>query len=66
LRPAACRRASRPHPSAPASCRDTDAIGFTTNLLDLTALGRQEDWQEPNGRADGSLAEHRYHDEYGS
>jgi predicted dithiol-disulfide oxidoreductase (DUF899 family) len=33
--------------------RGTDNIGFETNVLDLTALGRQEDWEEPKGRSDG-------------
>jgi predicted dithiol-disulfide oxidoreductase (DUF899 family) len=33
--------------------RGTDAIGATANLLDLTALGRQEDWEEPKGRSTG-------------
>lgn len=31
--------------------RGTDIIGSTYSLLDLTALGRQEDWEEPKGRA---------------
>jgi predicted dithiol-disulfide oxidoreductase (DUF899 family) len=31
--------------------RGTDAICDTYSLLDLTALGRQEDWEEPKGRA---------------
>ncbi len=49
--------------------RGTDNIGFTTNLLDRTALGRQEEWEEPEGRATGLGAgagspELRYHDEY--
>jgi predicted dithiol-disulfide oxidoreductase (DUF899 family) len=33
--------------------RGVDMIGFTPNLLDLTALGRQEEWEEPKGRATG-------------
>ena len=33
--------------------------------LDLTALGRQEDWEEPAGRADGEFMHWvRRHDEY--
>jgi hypothetical protein len=28
-------------------------MGFTTNALDLTALGRQEPWEEPKGRTTG-------------
>ncbi|HTU75628.1 MAG TPA: DUF899 domain-containing protein [Trebonia sp.] len=31
--------------------RGTDYLGGTYSLLDLTALGRQEDWEEPKGRA---------------
>jgi len=31
--------------------RGTDNLGGTYSLLDLTALGRQEDWEEPKGRA---------------
>jgi predicted dithiol-disulfide oxidoreductase (DUF899 family) len=30
--------------------RGTDYIGNAYTLLDLTALGRQEDWEEPQGR----------------
>jgi hypothetical protein len=38
-------------------------------VLDLTALGRQEDWEEPKGRSDGIGRKAgspgiRYHDEY--
>jgi predicted dithiol-disulfide oxidoreductase (DUF899 family) len=28
-----------------------DGIGSTTSLLDLTVLGRQEEWEEPRGGA---------------
>lgn len=31
--------------------RGTDSLGGTYTLLDLTALGRQEEWEEPKGRA---------------
>jgi predicted dithiol-disulfide oxidoreductase (DUF899 family) len=31
--------------------RGPDAMTFTTTALDLTALGRQEPWEEPRGRA---------------
>jgi predicted dithiol-disulfide oxidoreductase (DUF899 family) len=31
--------------------RGTDTIGSSYSWLDLTALGRQEDWEEPKGRA---------------
>ena len=30
--------------------RGTDGLGGSYTLLDLTALGRQEDWEEPKGR----------------
>jgi predicted dithiol-disulfide oxidoreductase (DUF899 family) len=30
--------------------RGTDTLGSAYSLLDLTALGRQEDWEEPKGR----------------
>jgi predicted dithiol-disulfide oxidoreductase (DUF899 family) len=33
--------------------RGGDFMGFTTNAIDLTALGRQEDWEEPKGRMTG-------------
>jgi predicted dithiol-disulfide oxidoreductase (DUF899 family) len=49
--------------------RGTDNIGFISNFLDLTALGRQEEWEEPAGRSSGAGAgagspKIRYHDEY--
>ncbi|GAA2288752.1 DUF899 domain-containing protein [Streptomyces kunmingensis] len=49
--------------------RGLDNIGFTSNLLDLTALGRQEEWEKPEGRASSlgapaGSARLRYHDEY--
>ncbi|MFF3611160.1 DUF899 domain-containing protein [Streptomyces sp. NPDC002580] len=49
--------------------RGLDGLGSTTSLLDLTALGRQEEWEEPKGRASASGAPAgservRYHDEY--
>jgi predicted dithiol-disulfide oxidoreductase (DUF899 family) len=31
--------------------RGTDTLGGSYSLLDLTAMGRQEDWEEPQGRA---------------
>jgi predicted dithiol-disulfide oxidoreductase (DUF899 family) len=33
-----------------AFARGTDVLGSAYSLLDLTALGRQEDWEEPKGR----------------
>ncbi len=49
--------------------RGLDGLGSTTSLLDLTALGRQEAWEEPKGRASALGAPAgservRYHDEY--
>ena len=49
--------------------RGLDGLGSTTSLLDLTALGRQEEWEEPTGRASALGAPAgseriRYHDEY--
>lgn len=49
--------------------RGLEGLGSTTSLLDLTALGRQEAWEEPEGRASvfGAPAAGervRYHDEY--
>ncbi|GGX60661.1 DUF899 domain-containing protein [Streptomyces fructofermentans] len=49
--------------------RGLEGLGSTTSLLDLTVLGRQEEWEEPRGRAAalGALAgadRIRYHDEY--
>ena len=31
--------------------RGTDGLGGSYSLLDLTAMGRQEEWEEPKGRA---------------
>ncbi|MGC9438637.1 DUF899 domain-containing protein [Streptomyces sp. WG5] len=49
--------------------RGLDGLGSTTSLLDLTALGRQEQWEKPEGRASALGAPAgservRYHDEY--
>jgi uncharacterized protein (TIGR02246 family) len=45
--------------------RGTDLLAGTYNYLDLTPLGRQEDWEEPPGRSDSPfLAWVRRHDEY--
>jgi predicted dithiol-disulfide oxidoreductase (DUF899 family) len=32
------------------TARGTDQIGNAYTLLDLTAFGRSEDWEEPRGR----------------
>lgn len=34
--------------------RGTEYLGGAYTLLDLTALGRQEDWEEPKGRAEAA------------
>ncbi|MEU9183403.1 DUF899 domain-containing protein [Streptomyces sp. NPDC048484] len=49
--------------------RGLDGLGSTTSFLDLTALGRQEAWEQPEGRASALGAPAgseriRYHDEY--
>jgi predicted dithiol-disulfide oxidoreductase (DUF899 family) len=49
--------------------RGTEQTGGTSYFLDLTALGRQEEWEEPKGRMTGlgapaGSAALRYHDEY--
>ena len=45
--------------------RGIDMLVNTYNWLDLTVLGRQEDWELPSGRADGSHMQWlRRHDEY--
>ena len=49
--------------------RGTDNLGFISTFLDLTPLGRQEEWEEPKGRATALGAGAgsggvRYHDEY--
>lgn len=36
--------------------RGTEQAGDAYGILDLTALGRQEEWEEPKGRADTSRA----------
>jgi predicted dithiol-disulfide oxidoreductase (DUF899 family) len=50
--------------------RGTEQVGGTHYYLDMTALGRQEDWEEPAGRATGAPSAGdpgvRYSDEYGA
>ncbi|MBV9606943.1 MAG: DUF899 domain-containing protein [Solirubrobacterales bacterium] len=50
--------------------RGVDNLGFISNFLDLTPLGRQEEWEQPAGRATAlggqaraSVPADRYHDE---
>ncbi|MGH2405390.1 MAG: DUF899 domain-containing protein [bacterium] len=48
-----------------AYARAGDLLLGTYNWLDLTALGRQEDWEQPPGRSDGSaMSWLRRHDRY--
>jgi predicted dithiol-disulfide oxidoreductase (DUF899 family)/ketosteroid isomerase-like protein len=48
-----------------AYARGTDLLVGTYNYLDMTALGRQEDWEEPSGRSDTPfMGWLRRHDEY--
>ena len=48
--------------------RGGETVGGAYYFLDLTALGRQEDWEEPKGRAAGAPEAGderiRYPDEY--
>jgi predicted dithiol-disulfide oxidoreductase (DUF899 family) len=36
--------------------RGTEMLGGAYSFLDMTALGRQEEWEEPKGRADVARA----------
>ncbi|HEY2075152.1 MAG TPA: DUF899 family protein [Streptosporangiaceae bacterium] len=45
------RRAYRPAGSRSAYARGLDHLDFAYGFLDMTALGRQEAWEEPKGRA---------------
>ncbi|MBI1967349.1 MAG: DUF899 family protein [Gemmatimonadetes bacterium] len=45
--------------------RGGDVLMGTYNWLDLTALGRQENWEQPPGRSDGpAMSWLRRHDRY--
>ncbi len=45
----------------------TDLTSGTYNWLDLTARGRQEDWEQPPERSDSPLMGWlRHHDSYGT
>ena len=39
--------------------RGTDTLGSSYSLLDLTALGRQEDWEQPRAGRPGCTARTR-------
>jgi predicted dithiol-disulfide oxidoreductase (DUF899 family) len=46
--------------------RGVDLLIGAYNYLDLSLLGRQEDWEEPPGRSNSPfLAWVRHHDRYG-
>jgi predicted dithiol-disulfide oxidoreductase (DUF899 family) len=38
----------------PTFARGTEQAGDSFGILDMTALGRQEDWEIPKGRSDSS------------
>ena len=45
--------------------RGCDVLLGAYNWLDLTALGRQEDWEQPRGRSNSPfMAWLRHHDKY--
>jgi predicted dithiol-disulfide oxidoreductase (DUF899 family) len=47
--------------------RGDDLLNTTYNMLDLTARGRQEGWEKPEGRGEGPfMGWLRRHDEYGA
>ena len=50
----------RPRSSTPTRCTTgaSRALGGSYYFLDNTALGRQEDWEEPKGRSDSRADEH--------
>ena len=50
---ARARRCSTPTPRSPAAPR---CSGGSYYCLDLTALGRQEEWEEPKGRSEDARA----------
>lgn len=61
------RRGERVFHTYSCFARGIDLLNGTYNFLDLTARGRQEDWEQPPGRADGpALSWLRRHDEYDS
>ena len=48
------RRRSRGRATYSTYGRGTEQVGGTHYYLDMTALGRQEDWEEPKGRSTGA------------
>ena len=47
---ASCAMATQVFHTYSTFARGTDNIGSAYDFLDLTALGRQEEWEEPKGR----------------
>jgi predicted dithiol-disulfide oxidoreductase (DUF899 family) len=61
------RRGDRIFHAYSSYARGTDMVNSTYQWLDLTARGRQEDWEHPSGRSDGPLMRWlRHHDRYGA
>jgi predicted dithiol-disulfide oxidoreductase (DUF899 family) len=61
------RRGDRVFHTYSSYARGTDLMASTYNWLDLTARGRQEDWEQPPGRSDSPLMGWlRHHDRYGA
>jgi predicted dithiol-disulfide oxidoreductase (DUF899 family) len=59
------RRGDRVFHTYSSYARGTDMVNSTSHWLDLTARGRQEDWEQPPGRSDGpTLSWLRHHDRY--
>jgi predicted dithiol-disulfide oxidoreductase (DUF899 family) len=60
------RRGDRVFHTYSSYARGTDLFSGTYNWLDLTARGRQEDWEQPPGRSNSPLMSWlRHHDTYG-
>jgi hypothetical protein len=45
-------------------CAISRGTATTVNVMDQTAVGRQEEWEEPKGRRTEPDTELHYHDEY--
>ena len=61
------RRGDRVFHTYASYARGTDMVNSTYQWLDLTARGRQEDWEQPPGRSGGPLMSWlRHHDRYGA
>jgi len=61
------RRGDRVFHTSSSYARGVDLAAGTYNWLDLTARGRQEDWEQPPGRSDSPLMGWvRHHDRYGT